>query len=48
MTPFCYTPAFEGGEDYLKENTPEVLKMVDADGDGVISFTEYFFFLTLL
>lgn len=48
MTPFCYTPAFEGGEEYLKENTPEILKLCDADGDGVISFTEYFFFLTLL
>jgi len=48
MTPFCYTPFFEGCDDYLKENTPDILKKVDADGDGTISFTEYFFFLVLL
>ena len=48
MTPFCYTPFFEGCDEYLKENTPSILKKVDADGDGSISFTEYFFFLVLL
>ena len=48
MTPYCYTPYFEGQEDYLKENKPDILNKVDADGDGTISFTEYFFFLVLL
>lgn len=48
MTPFCYSPFFEGCDDYLKEHTPGILKKVDADGDGSISFTEYFFFLMLL
>ena len=48
MTPYCHTPFFEDTEDYLKEHTPAILKKVDADGDGVISFTEFFFFLVLL
>ena len=48
MTPYCYTPYFEEVDEYLKEQKPEILKQVDADGDGTISFTEYFFFLVLL
>ena len=48
MTPFCYTNYFEGAEEYLKEHRPNILKQVDVDGDGTISFTEYFFFLVLL
>ena len=50
MTPYCYTAFFED-EDvdaYLKDHRPSILKKVDADGDGTISFTEYFFFLVLL
>ena len=48
MTPYCYTPYFEEADEYLKEHKPDILKQVDADGDGTISFTEYFFFLVLL
>lgn len=48
VTPYCHTAYFEGTDEYLKENTPEILKLVDADGDGDISFTEYVFFLVLL
>lgn len=48
MTPFCHTPIFNDTEQYLKDNMPEILKQIDADGDGVISFTEFFFFLVLL
>ena len=48
MTPYCYTPYFEDGDEYLKEHKPDILSQVDADGDGTISFTEYFFFLVLL
>ena len=48
MTPYCYTPFFEDSEEYLKEHKPAILEKVDADGDGTISFTEYFFFLVLL
>ena len=48
MTPFCYTPFFEDTDKYLENNTPEILKRIDADGDGTISFTEFFFFLVML
>ena len=48
MTPFCHTPFFEGTEKYLEKNNPEILQIIDADGDGSISFTEFFFFLVLL
>ena len=48
MTPYCHTEFFEGTEEYLKEFTPDILQKVDADGDGTISFTEFFFFLVLL
>ena len=47
MSPFCYSPFFEGTDEYLEKHTPDILKKVDADGDGSISFTEYFFFLVL-
>ena len=50
MTAYTYSPKFEAEDvaNYLKDNKPEILKIVDADGDGTISFTEYFFFLVLL
>ncbi len=34
-------------EEYLKEKTPRILKFADTDGDGCISFTEFFFFLSI-
>lgn len=48
MTPWCHTPFFEGTEQYLKDNEVKMLKLVDVDNDGTISFTEFFFFLVLL
>ena len=48
MTPYCQTPVFEGADDYLKDNTPAILARVDVNGDNLISFTEFFFFLVLL
>ena len=48
MTPYDYTPYFEDQDEYFKDHKPDILKQVDADGDGTISFTEYFFFLVLL
>jgi len=47
MTPFVYTPFFEETDKYLEAHMPMFLKKVDADNDGTISYTEYFFFLTL-
>ena len=48
MTPFCYTPFFEGTSEYVEKHLPSIIKIVDADNDGTISFTEFFFFLVLL
>lgn len=33
---------------YLKEHAPRILTRVDANKDGEISFTEFFFFMLLL
>ena len=48
MTPYCFTPFYEETDEYLKENKIDILSKVDADLDGTISFTEFFFFLVLL
>lgn len=48
MSPYNYTEIFEGTDDYVKEHTPKILKKVDVNSDGTISFTEFFFFLVLL
>lgn len=33
---------------YFEKYTPEVLKVADTNNDGVISFPEFFFFVTIL
>lgn len=50
----CLTPYHFGElisedqtKDYLKEHTPTFLKYADVNGDGLISFTEFIFFLTI-
>ena len=50
----CLTPYSQGDlmeqsaiVEYLKNHTPEVLKIADSDGDGNISYTEFIFFLTI-
>jgi len=48
LTPYVYTSLPDSPDEYLKENTPKILLIVDADNDGSISFTEFFFFLLLL
>jgi len=49
MTPYNNGELLEQSdiEEYLKNYTPEILKMADADGSGSINFTEFTFFLTL-
>lgn len=47
MTPWCHTPFFEGTDEYLKEHQLDIFKKVDVDGDQMISFTEYVFFMVL-
>ena len=50
MTPYNYGELQE--EEfilaYLKEHAPRILKRVDVNKDGEISFTEFFFFMLLL
>jgi len=44
VLPYDYNPSSERGE----LSAPEFFKMADIDGDGLISFAEYAFFITLL
>lgn len=46
-TPYNYTK-LKSSEDYMEKFKPKLMGIVDADGNGQISFTEFFFFLTLL
>ena len=50
MTPYNYGELYDEEfiNDYLKENSPRLLKKVDVNSDGEISFTEFFFFMLLL
>ena len=49
MTPYNNAELLSTEEinDYLKDHTPNILKMADADNDGTISYCEFLFFLTL-
>lgn len=47
LTPYNYT-GFRDNKDYFEKYSPDILKVADANGDGVISFTEFFFFVTIL
>jgi len=46
-TPYNYTE-LRSPEDYMEKYKPELMEIVDCDKNGQISFTEFFFFLTLL
>ena len=50
MTPYNYGELQEEEFTlaYLKEHAPRILKRVDVNKDGEISFTEFFFFMLLL
>ena len=50
MTPYNYGE-IKDGKEYLeihKDKLKEVFALADPDGDGSISFTEFFFFVTIL
>jgi Ca2+-binding EF-hand superfamily protein len=47
LTPYNYT-SVKDMDDYFKENTISALKLADVNGDGVIDFTEFFFFITIM
>lgn len=47
LTPYNYTE-IKDNKPYFEKYQPDVLKVADANGDGVISFPEFLFFITLL
>jgi hypothetical protein len=47
LTPYNYTE-FKSNKEYFEKYNPDILKVADVNGDGVISFPEFFFFITIL
>ena len=47
LTPYNYTE-IKDSKEYFEKFQPDVLKVADANNDGVISFPEFFFFITIL
>jgi len=47
LTPYNYTE-IKDNKKYFEKFTPDVLKVADSNNDGVISFPEFFFFITIL
>jgi hypothetical protein len=48
LTPYTYGELNNGSDEYLKKNSERIAHIIDYDGDGSISFTEFVFFLTFL
>ena len=47
LTPYNFTE-LKSNKEYFEKNNPDILKIADADGNGDISFPEFFFFITIL
>lgn len=47
LTPYNYTE-IKSNKAYFEKYNPDILKVADVNGDGVISFPEFFFFITIL
>lgn len=47
LTPYNYTE-MKSNKAYFEKYKPDILKIADVNGDGVISFPEFFFFITIL
>lgn len=47
LTPYNYTEN-KDMSDYFEKNDVQALKVADVNGDGVIDFTEFFFFITII
>jgi hypothetical protein len=47
LTPYNYTE-IKDNKPYFEKHQPDVLKVADANSDGVISFPEFLFFITIL
>jgi len=50
LTPYNYGEIKDNKEyiEKFKDKIGRLIKLADADGNGTISFTEFFFFITLL
>jgi hypothetical protein len=47
LTPYNYTE-IKDNKEYFEKYHPDILKVADSNNDGVISFPEFFFFITIL
>lgn len=47
LTPYNYT-TLKDNKSYFEKYNPEIMKVADVNLDGVISFPEFFFFITIL
>lgn len=47
LTPYNYSE-IRDNKSYFEKFQPDVLKVADSNNDGVISFPEFFFFITIL
>ena len=47
LTPYNYCE-MKDTKSYFEKFQPDVLKVADSNNDGVISFPEFFFFITIL
>ena len=47
LTPYNYTE-IKDNKEYFEKYNPDILKVADSNNDGVISFPEFFFFITIL
>jgi len=47
LTPYNYTE-IKDNKSYFEKFKPDILRVADSNNDGVISFPEFFFFITIL
>jgi len=47
LTPYNYSE-IKDTKEYFKQFTPHIMHIADVNKDGVISFPEFFFFITIL
>ena len=47
LTPYNYSAA-QDSKAYFDKFSPDILRVADSNNDGVISFPEFFFFITIL
>lgn len=48
LTPYSFNEQPENKKNYFEDHTPEIMSLVDVNGDKKIDFNEYIFFITIL